>query len=125
MKRRTDRRTFLKRSAAAGAGVMILSSGILRGQSPNNKLNIAVIGYGNRGRGDANGVRSENIVAVCDVNDKNIAKALDKFPKAKPYTDWRKCLDQKDIDAVICATTDHTHAFVNVWAMNRGKHVYC
>ena len=45
--------------------------------------------------------------------------------KAKTYVDWRKCLDQKDIDAVVCSTTDHTHAFVNVWAMNRGQHVYC
>ncbi len=55
----------------------------------------------------------------------NLAAAAKKFPQAKTYTDWRKCLDQKDIDAVVCATTDHTHAFVNIWAMNRGKHVYC
>ena len=51
--------------------------------------------------------------------------AAKQFPQAKTYDDWRKCLEQKDIDAVVCSTTDHTHAFVNVWAMNRGKHVYC
>ncbi len=125
MNRRTKRRTFLKQTAAAGAGVMILKSGILRGQSPNNKLNVAGIGVGGRGWGDINGCRGENIVALCDVNTKNLAKAVKRFPGAKTYKDWRKCLEQKDIDAVVCATTDHTHAFVNVWAMNRGKHVYC
>jgi len=72
-----------------------------------------------------NAVRSENIVALCDVDEKHLAGAAKRFPKAKTYTDWRKCLEQKDIDAVVCSTTDHTHAFVNVWAMNRGKHVYC
>ncbi|NQT03930.1 MAG: Gfo/Idh/MocA family oxidoreductase, partial [Planctomycetes bacterium] len=70
-------------------------------------------------------VKSENIVALCDVNSKNLAAAAKKFPRAKTYTDWRRCLDQRNIDAVVCSTTDHTHAFVNVWAMNRGKHVYC
>ena len=125
MNRLMKRRTFLKETAAAGAGVMILKSGILRGQSPNNKLNIAGIGVGGRGWGDISGVRSENIVALCDVNKNNLARAAKEFPKAKTYKDWRKCLEQKDIDAVVCATTDHTHAFVNVWAMNRGKHVYC
>jgi len=124
MNRRTKRRTFLKQTAAAGAGVMILKSGILRGESPNNKLNVAGIGVGGRGWGDINSCRSENIVALCDVNSKNLARAAKQFPKAKTYKDWRKCLEQKDIDAVVCATTDHTHAFVNVWAMNRGKHVY-
>jgi predicted dehydrogenase len=126
MNKQIERRTFLKSSAAAGAGLMILKSGILKaGQSPNEKLNIAAIGVGGRGADDLNGVKSENIVALCDVNTKNLAAAAEKFPKAKTYEDWRKCLEQKDIDAVVCATTDHTHAFVNVWAMNRGKHVYC
>ena len=59
------------------------------------------------------------------MDENNLAAAAKKFPSAKTYTDWRKCLEQKDIDAVVCSTTDHTHAFVNVWAMNRGKHVYC
>ncbi len=123
---KVNRRTFLKGGAAAGAGFFVVNSGILRaGQSPNEKLNIAVIGVGGRGGSNLNNVRSENIVALCDVNSNNLAGAAKRFPRAKTYSDWRKCLDQKDIDAVVCSTTDHTHAFVNVWAMNRGKHVYC
>jgi predicted dehydrogenase len=126
MSHKIKRRTFLKNSAAAGIGLTILKSGILKaGQSPNEKLNIAAIGVRGRGADDLNGVKSENIVALCDVNAKNLAEAAKEFPNAKTYVDWRKCLEQKDIDAVVCATTDHTHAFVNVWAMNRGKHVYC
>jgi len=126
MNSNVNRRDFLKKSAIAGAGMTILPAGILaRGQSPNEKLNVAIIGCGGRGRSNMSGVKDENIVALCDVNEKNLAAVTDKYPKAKTYTDWRKCLEQKDIDAVVCSTTDHTHAFVNVWAMNRGKHVYC
>jgi len=126
MNRVIKRRTFLKHAAVAGAGVMVLRSGLLAaGKSPSDKLNIAVIGCGGRGWGDLQGVRSENIVALCDVNSKNLAKAAKAFPDAKTHEDWRKCLEQKDIDAVVCASTDHTHAFVNVWALNRGLHVYC
>jgi predicted dehydrogenase len=120
------RRTFLKQSTMAGAGLVILKSGILKaGNSPNEKLNIAVIGVAGRGGANMNNVKSENIVALCDVNSKNLAAAAEKFPRARTYVDWRRCLDQRNIDAVVCSTTDHTHAFVNVWAMNRGKHVYC
>jgi predicted dehydrogenase len=120
------RRTFLKQSAVAGVGLVILRSGVLKaGQSPSDKLNIAGIGVGGRGWGNVSSVKSENIVALCDLNEKNLARAAKQFPNAKTYKDWRKCLEQKDIDAVVCSTTDHTHAFINVWAMNRGKHVYC
>jgi len=126
MNTQVDRRTFLKTSAVWGAGITILKSGVLRaGNSPNERLNVAVIGVGGRGRANLNGVKGENIVALCDVNESNLAKAAEEFPGARLYADWRKCLDQKNIDAVVCSTIDHTHAFVNVWAMNRGKHVYC
>src|SRR3972149_7054404 len=126
MSQPVNRRTFLTQTAAVGAGITILKSGILKaGNSPNEKLNIACLGVGGRGAGNLNDVKHENIVALCDVNENNLAAAAKKFPQAKTYVDWRKCLDQKDIDAVVCATADHTHAFVNVWAMNRGKHVYC
>jgi len=121
MKDRIKRRTFLSSSAAVGAGLVVLKSGILKaGNSPNEKLNIAVIGVAGRGGANLNGVKGENIVALCDVNAKNLAKAAEQFGQAKTYVDWRKCLEQKNIDAVVCSTTDHTHAFVN-----RGKHVYC
>jgi predicted dehydrogenase len=59
------------------------------------------------------------------VNEKHLAEAGTRFPNAKRYVDWRQCLDQKDIEAVICCTADHTHAFIANWAMNRGQHVYC
>ena len=119
------RRDFLKSTVTTGVGLMILKSGSLRGQSANGKLNIAVIGVGGRGAANLDGVKSENIVALCDVDGNRLAAAAAKFPQAKTYADWRLCLEQKDIDAVVCSTTDHTHAFVNIWAMNRGMHVYC
>jgi len=126
MKRGTSRREFLKAGALAGAGILILRSGMLQaGESPNGKLNVACIGVGGRGGDDMGAVAGENIVALCDVNEATLAPAAKRFPNAKTYADWRKCLDQKDIDAVVCATTDQTHAFINTWALNRGKSVYC
>ncbi|MEW6358554.1 MAG: Gfo/Idh/MocA family oxidoreductase [Planctomycetota bacterium] len=120
-----QRREFLK-SAAVGAGLLILPSGILRGDNaPSNKLNVALIGAGGRAEAHYGPISSENVVALCDVDENHLAEAAKKFPNAKHYVDWRKCLDQKGLDAVICCTTDHTHAFVAVWAMNRGLHVYC
>jgi predicted dehydrogenase len=67
----------------------------------------------------------ENIVALCDVDDDYLAEAGKRHPKAKTYADWRKMLDQKDIDAVTVSTAEHTHALASVAAMKRGKHVYC
>ncbi|MFC1498184.1 Gfo/Idh/MocA family protein [Verrucomicrobiota bacterium] len=120
------RRTFLKSSAITGAGLTILPSGLLAaGNSPNEKLNIALIGVWGKGKSHHKAIKGENVVALCDINDKNMALAAETFPKARRYRDWRKCLEQKDIDAVLCATTDHTHAFISTWAMNRGLHVYC
>ena len=65
------------------------------------------------------------MVALCDVNEKRFPDALRHFPKAKTYVDWRKCLEQKDLDAVVICTADHTHAFISNWALNRDLHVYC
>ena len=120
------RREFLKTAAVAGAGVTILSSGVLRGaQAPSNKLNVAMIGTWGRAHAHFGAISSENVVALCDVDERHLESAAKKFPKAKKYVDWRKCLEQKDINAVICCTTDHTHAFIANWAMNRDMHVYC
>ncbi len=126
MKEQINRRTFLKQGATAGAGLTVLKSGTLKaGNSPNDKLNIAVIGVGARGKENLNRVKGENIVALCDVDAKALAKVATGFPQAKTYVEWRACLDQKGIDAVVCSTPDHTHAFINVGALNRGLHVYC
>ena len=124
--RTIPRRQFLKSAATAGAGVIILPSGVLSGRNaPSNKLNIAMIGTGGRAGAHFGVALSENIVALCDVDERHLAKAAKRVPKAKTYVDWRKCLDQKDINAVICSTTDHTHAFIANWALNRDMHVYC
>jgi predicted dehydrogenase len=121
-----QRRQFLKSTVAAGTGLLILPGGSLLGaNAPSNKLNVALIGAWGRGRAHHSSIASENVVALCDVDENNLALAAKKFPKAKRYVDWRKCLEQKDLDAVICCTTDHTHAFVANWAMNRDLHVYC
>ena len=120
------RRQFLKSTAATGAGLLILPSGVLSGaNAPSNKLNVAMIGTWGRAESHFDAISSENVVALCDVDENHLATGAEMFPKAKRYVDWRKCLEQKDLDAVICCTTDHTHAFIANWAMNRGLHVYC
>jgi predicted dehydrogenase len=70
-------------------------------------------------------VASQNIVALCDVDDNYLAAAAKKFPEAKTYNDFRRLLDQKGIDAVVVATPDHTHAVAAVAALRSGRHVYC
>ena len=120
------RRQFLKSSAVIGASTLILPRLKLFGAgAPSNKLNIALIATGHRAQEHFAGVSRENVVALCDMNEQHLASAAKKFSKAKLYADWRKCLEQKDIEAIVCCTLDHTHAFVTNWAMNRGKHVFC
>lgn len=106
---------------------MIMPSGSLLGAgAASNKLNIALIGSHGRATAHYRMMRQENVVAICDINDKNMALAAKEFPKATQYNDWRILLDkEKGLDAVVIATTDHMHAFVATWAMNRGLHVYC
>jgi hypothetical protein len=96
-------------------------------KSPNEKLNFAAIGSGGQGASNISAAApTENIVALCDVDDKNAAKTFELFDKATKYRDFRKMLDKegKNIDAVIVATPDHMHATAAMWAMERGKHVY-
>jgi len=120
-----QRRNLLK-SGVTAAGLTILKSGTLRGQNaPSNKLNVALIGVWGRGTAHYNVLRDENVVALCDVNDLRTKEALQIFPKAKTYWDWRRLLDQKDVEAVIICTADHHHAFIANWALNRDMHVYC
>mgnify|MGYP001465371633 FL=1 len=119
-----QRRDFLKTSAA-GAGLLILPSGVLSGASaPSNKLNVALIGTWGRGEAHFGALQDENVVALCDVDEQHLEFGAKRFPKAKKYVDWRKCLDQKDIDAVVCCTADHTHAFIANWSLNRNLHCY-
>lgn len=121
-----QRRDFLRNAAAVGGGFMILRGGALRGaDAPGNKLNIALIGAWGRATAHYDSIGTENVVAICDVDETHLDHASKRFPEAKRHVDWRKCLDQKGIDAVVCCTPDHQHAFVANWALNRGFHVYC
>jgi predicted dehydrogenase len=116
------RRQFLKSSAAFGAGLMVIPSGTVFGA--NDKLNIALIGTWGRADAHAGMLSKENVVAICDIHKEHLDHGAKKYPNAKQYDDWRKALDQKDVNAVVCATTDHTHAFVGNWALNRNFHIY-
>src|SRR5690349_9993172 len=102
----THRRSFLK-AAAVGAVPLVLPAHVW---GANERLNIGVIGVGGRGAGDLAGVAAENIVALCDVDDNTLGGAATKFPEAKKYNDYRKLLEQKNLDAVVIATPDHHHA---------------
>ncbi len=120
------RRQFLKSVAFAGtAGLILPRTKLLGADAPSNKLNVALIGTWGRAEAHFGGLATENVVALCDVNEKHLEFGGRKFPNAKKYVDWRECLEQKDIEAVVCCTTDHTHAFIANWALTRGKHVYC
>ena len=120
-----NRRKFIGKSTVA-FGMAGLSAAKLRAASPNNKLNIAAIGVGGMGSGNIEKCSEENIVALCDVDLKRGGKTFGAHPKAKRFRDFRVMLDkmEKEIDAVIIATPDHTHAVATMEAMRRGKHVY-
>ena len=124
--RRIRRRDLLGASAAAGAAALALPA-IAQDRSPNEKLSIAGIGVGGQGGWDIGNCASENIVALCDVDDRRCESTVQRFPKAKRYRDFRKMLDEmgSQIDAVVVGTPDHTHAPAAVMAMRMGKHCYC
>lgn len=114
-------------AAAAGAGLMIVPRHVLgRGEeAPSDKLNIAAIGAGGKGRSDVAGVASENIVALCDIDWKRAEETMNLHPNAKRYHDYREMLDaHDDLDAVLVSTADHTHAVMTVAALERGLHVF-
>ena len=123
--RKMNRRQILRYGAAATAGLWITTD--RAGASPNDKLNVAVIGIGGQGRSNLNDVSRENVVALCDVDDERAGNAYTKFPKAKKFYDFRRMLDKMDaqIDAVTVSTPDHTHAHPAMMAMRMGKHLYC
>lgn len=125
---KVSRRGFLKGTATAAAAFTIVPRHVLGGpgfQAPSDKLNIAGVGIGGMGKNNIKACADENIVALCDIDDEYAAPVYETYPKAKKYHDFRVMLEkQKDIDAVIVATPDHTHAVVAMAAMQLGKHVY-
>ena len=150
-----SRRRFLGASAALGAGLTILPATAVRGYAANEKLNVALVGVGGRGTWFVDTIpRMERVVAVCDVNDQEIARAFKHWSefgerysasqhewerragaefkrlvqnRPKEYHDFRKMLEAMGsrIDAVVVATPDHTHAVASAAAIRAGKHVFC
>ena len=124
---RLSRRSFTGLAGAAGAGYFA-GHGLAaaRAEGPNDKLNVAVIGVGGQGGSNLRGVSSQNIVAVCDLDERRAGKAFEQFAAGGRFTDFRTMFDaiEKQIDAVVISTPDHTHFHPAWWALERGKHVY-
>ena len=122
-----DRRRFLARSTAATAllGVSARSSYA----AATDRMNVAFIGVGGRGGANLRTIAKDpgiDVVALCDVNGRNLDKAAEAYPKARTYEDFRKLYDKTDdIDAVVVSTTEHTHAYATMPALQMRKHVYC
>lgn len=126
-----SRRAFLGNGAGLVAATAVhavpgRAFGILDRKNPNERLNIAGIGVGGMGAANLRALQSENIVALCDVDREYAAKTFAEYPNAAKYTDYREMLEkQKDIDAVVIATPDHTHAVISMAAIRAAKHIYC
>jgi predicted dehydrogenase len=124
-----NRRKFLQTTALAAAAPLVITNfEVFGAESPGNKLHLALIGSGGRAEAHYDALLTQNVVALCDIDETHLAAALLKFPRAKTYVDWRKLLDDHKVlglDGVVICTLDHTHAFITNWAINRGLHVYC
>jgi len=156
MARRIERRAFLRRAACGGAGVVILGGGAAaRGYAANERLDLALIGVGGRGRWFVDTIpRMANVVALCDVDDRKLAAAFQRWgelakrfsasqrswekrvaptfgrlaeTKVKTFHDFRRMLDEtpKALDGVVVSIPDHTHAVASAAAIRAGKHVFC
>ena len=122
-----SRRQFVGLTGAAAVGYFA-GHGLpkLRAESPNDKLNLAVVGIGGRGAANLSGVKDQNIVALVDCDEKRAGKNFGLFPQAEKFADFRKMFDKLEnkIDGVVISTPDHTHFHPAWWALERGKHIY-
>jgi len=144
------RREFVSRTLAT-AGIIAGAPAFLRGQNLNSKLNIAFLGCGGRGNASLNELTlvpgrstkgggkkgappdphagphpDENVTVLCDINQLAIDAGIQRYPKAKTFTDLRRVFDRpNDFDAVVVSTAEHTHVFATWLALTHGKHVYC
>lgn len=131
MATKISRGEFLTKGAVGLAGLSIVPNTVLGSAfghtAPSDKLNIAGVGIGGRGAGVLKDVESQNIVALCDTDSKYAANTFKRYSNARQFKDYRQMLDKmgSQIDAVVIATPDHTHALVAASAMELGKHVYC
>lgn len=122
-----SRRTFNWLTAATAPGFFATHGfGARADEGPADRLNLAAIGIGGRGTANIGGLKGQNIVALCDVDQHRAAKVFDEFPSVRRFTDFRKMFDamEREIDGVVISTPDHTHFHPAWWAMERGKHVY-
>lgn len=129
-RRRVSRRTFLQSSAVAAGALAWAAPAVSPAASPSagpsEKLNIAIIGCGGRGGGNLESVAAENIVALCDVDERALAAAAQRYPQARTLVDFRRLYDHaSEFDAVVVSTSEHTHALATLPALQLGKHVYC
>jgi len=124
----TTRRSFLQKSTALGAAVVVsrVAPRSRAAESPNEKLNLAFIGVGNRGRQNFAQLRHQNVVALCDVDGHLAKKVYEQYPDVPKFVDYRQMLDQLagKIDGVVISTPDHTHFHPAYQALQLGKHVY-
>jgi len=129
MSSKFTRRQMLRNTTLAGAGLWFAGSRVQAdGISPNEKLNVAFVGCGGRGVANIEPIAgSENVVALCDVDERRASAMFKRFPKARKFHDYRKMLDQigNQVDAIVISTPDHMHAPASIRAMRMGKHVYC
>ncbi len=124
------RRTFLKSAAISTFAFQFVPRCVVGGDAstpPSRKINLAAIGAGGQAGSDLGNMADENIVAICDVDDRRAAGSFKRWPDARRYKDFRKMFDEMGdkIDAVLVGTPDHTHAVAAMAAMKRGKHVFC
>jgi predicted dehydrogenase len=142
-KNQISRRRFLGGAAAVAATITVVPRHVLGGpgyKAPSDRLNVACVGIGGKGFTDSLNMAEENVIALCDVDEKRAGQkhkvgeengidirknAFDYFPKATFYKDFRKMLDkEKSIDAITVSTPDHTHAVIAMAAIRMGKHVF-
>ena len=122
-----NRRNFMKKTGlAAGASAFHTFAIGQGGESPNNKINCAVVGCGGMGGYAVGEASKQNLVAMCDLDTKRVAKAFKNHEKAPKFKDFRVMMDKmhKEIDAVSISTPDHTHFAAAMCAMEHGKHVF-
>jgi predicted dehydrogenase len=129
MPNRLSRRRFLQTTALAGAAGLTAELSFAADKKPpaSERLAVGVIGVAGQGEHDWKNIAAggAEIVAWCDVDENRTKTARDAFPHATFYTDFRRLLDQKGLDAVLVATPDHTHAPATLAALRAGLHVFC
>jgi predicted dehydrogenase len=125
-----SRRRFLRHTAATLTTLTLVPRHAVAGSPeapPSAKLNLAFIGAGGRAGANLKSASGQNVVALCDVDSRRAQEAFKNHPDARTFQDFRRMFDamEKEIDAVVVSTPDHTHAVAAMAAMKRGKHVYC